>query len=74
MIIVLDKILITSFAFSIRYAYSDDGGEDFVNEANKSLIKTEPYPYKDSWSFSVSSDNKETTTPEDDEDGEEKRE
>ncbi|KAG6514584.1 hypothetical protein ZIOFF_024952 [Zingiber officinale] len=59
---------------SLRYAYSDDGGEDFVNEANKSLIKTEPYPYKDSWSFSVSSDNKETTTPEDDEDGEEKRE
>ncbi|WOK93233.1 transmembrane protein 87A-like [Canna indica] len=64
---------------SMRFAYSDDGSEDFDQEDDRYLIKPGPYSYKDSWSFSVSSDVKktaieETAVSKDEEDEDEKRE
>lgn len=44
--------------FAIRYAYSDDGSEEFDREDVLSLIKPGPFTSKESWSFSVSPDAK----------------
>nr|XP_010937314.1 transmembrane protein 87B [Elaeis guineensis] len=43
---------------SMRYAYSDDGSEEFDREDVLSLIKPGPFTSKESWSFSVSPDAK----------------
>ncbi|CAL9090809.1 unnamed protein product [Musa textilis] len=65
---------------SMRFAYLDDGSEDFDQEDSRSLIKPLPYSYKDSRSFSASApDSKrmpkvDTAAPKDKDNEEEKTE
>ncbi|URE07684.1 lung seven transmembrane domain containing protein [Musa troglodytarum] len=65
---------------SMRFAYLDDGSEDFDQEDSRSLIKPLPYSYKDSRSFSASApDSKrmpkvDTAAPKDEDNEEEKTE
>lgn len=46
------------FIFTTRFAYSDDGIEDFDHEDTGPLIRPVPFSYKDSFSYSVSQDAK----------------
>ncbi|OAY76437.1 transmembrane protein 87A-like [Ananas comosus] len=43
---------------SMRFAYSDDGSEDFDHEDTGPLIRPVPFSYKDSFSYSISQDAK----------------
>ena len=71
--LLLVMIMMMTMMGACRYAYSDDGGDDFDHEENVSLIKPALLQSNDNWSVS-SPDGKTAITIDSPPDEEDKRE